>query len=207
MTSETTQEIAPLSLFLKENTTSTHESLDKRIMSLNPFSALDRYTQFIRTQARLQQITTRWYQNAELQALFPDLSERDRFAAVQQDCRDLGLRAEDMALDQQVAAQVQVANNYQALGWLYTVEGSNIGAAILLKHAKEFLSLSETHGARHLTGHGDGRAPYWRRFKEALDAIELTDEQRQQALKGAREAFTFTRNSVEELLAPMVEKA
>src|SRR5690554_7789767 len=84
-----------LSLFLKENTTSTHESLDKRIMSLNPFSALDRYTQFIRTQARLQQITSSWYQNAELQALFPDLSERDRFNAVQQDCRDLGLSAEE----------------------------------------------------------------------------------------------------------------
>lgn len=205
MTTETTQKTAPLSLLLKENTANIHESLDKRIMSLNPFSALDRYTQFIRTQARLQQITSSWYQNAELQALFPDLSERDRFQAVQQDCHDLGLSAEDIAVDQEAAAQIQVANNYEALGWLYTVEGSNIGAAILLKHAKESLGLSETHGARHLTGHGDGRGLYWRRFKEALDAIELTNEQRQQALKGAREAFVFTRNSVEELLAPVAQ--
>lgn len=205
MTTQTTQETALLSLFLKENTTSTHESLDKRIMSLNPFSALDRYTQFIRTQARLQQITSSWYQNAELQALFPDLSERDRFNAVQQDCRDLGLSAEAMSVDQEAATQIQVSNNYEALGWLYTVEGSNIGAAILLKHAKESLGLSETHGARHLTGHGDGRGVYWRRFKEALDSLNLSEYQRMQALKGAREAFTFTRNSVEELLAPMVE--
>ena len=77
--------------------------------------------------------------------------------------------------------------------------------SLLLKHAKESLGLSETHGARHLTGHGDGRAPYWRRFKEALDAIELTDAQRELALEGAREAFAFTRNAVEELLVPVAE--
>lgn len=194
-----------LSVYLKENTNNTHDALDERIMSLDPFSDIALYKQFIRTQARLQQITTAWYQNAELQALFPDLSERDRLQAVQQDCRDLGLSEQDMAADEHAAASLQVDNKYEALGWLYTVEGSNIGAAILLKHAKKHLGLSETHGARHLTGHGDGRGLYWRRFKAAMDAIELTDEQRTLALTGARDAFAFTRESVEVLLAPMAK--
>lgn len=192
-----------LSIYLKENTTNTHDSLDKRIMGLNPFSNLERYTQFIRTQARLQQIASPWYQNAEMQAYFPDLAERDRYQAVQQDCKDLGLSSADLTQDQITAEQIQVSNPYEALGWLYAVEGSNIGAAILLKHAKEKLGLSEKHGARHLTGHGDGRALYWKRFKEALDAIELSEDQRFQALKGAKDAFVFTRASVEELLAPL----
>lgn len=195
----------PLSLYLKENTHSTHDALDERIMSLDPFSNVALYKQFIRTQARLQQVTTGWYQNAELQALLPDLSERDRLQAVQQDCRDLGLPEHDMKADEEAALHVQVANQFEALGWLYTVEGSNIGAAILLKHAKKHLDLSETYGARHLTGHGEGRGLYWRRFKEALDAIELTVAQRALALKGARDAFAFTRRSVEELLAPVAE--
>lgn len=195
----------PLSVYLKENTHSTHDALDKRIMSLDPFSSVALYSQFIRTQARLQQITTAWYQNTELHVLFPDLAERDRLQAVKQDCRDLGLSEQDMKTDAEAALHAQVANQFEALGWLYTVEGSNIGAAILLKHAKKHLGLSETHGARHLTGHGEGRGLYWRRFKEALDAIELTAAQRALALKGARDAFAFTRRSVEELLAPVAK--
>lgn len=194
-----------LSVLLKDHTQQLHEHLDKRIMSLDPFANLARYRQFIRTQARLQQITTRWYQNPELQNLFPHLGERDRYAAVLQDCHDLGLSAADLALDQQAAATVSIANSDQAIGWLYTVEGSNIGAAILLKHAKAHLGLSETHGARHLTGHGDGRGLYWRLFKEALDALVLSPAQREQALIGAADAFVFTQQAVEELLAPTAE--
>lgn len=201
----TTNNPLKLSVYLKENTTTTHDSLDKRVMSLNPFSTLENYTQFIRSQARLQQVASPWYQNTAMQAYFPDLAERDRYQAVLQDCKDLGLSAADLAQDQAMAGQMQINNPYEALGWLYAVEGSNIGAAILLKHAKEKLGLSEEHGARHLTGHGDGRALYWKRFKEALDTIELNEDLRLQALKGAKDAFVFTRANIEELLAPLAK--
>src|SRR5699024_6625953 len=124
------------------------------IMTLDPFADLARYKQYIRNQARLQQITTDWYQNTAMHTLFPELAERDRLAAVQQDCRDLELSEKDLATDEKAAARIQVTDRYAALGWLYTVEGSNIGAAILLKHAKKHLGLSEEFGARHLAGHG-----------------------------------------------------
>ena len=196
-----TNEPAPLSVLLKSVSTDSHESLDKRIMSLAPFSSRERYAQFVRTQARLHQVTSHWFQNEALRSWLPDLDQRDRVSEVLLDCADLGVSKEDQVEDALASAKASNDNPYAALGWLYTVEGSNLGAAFLLKIARAQLGLSETFGARHLAGHEDGRGQYWRKFREDLDAIALTDEQREQAQQGALAAFLFARDSVEQLLA------
>ena len=112
----------------------------------------------------------------------------------------------DFELSEQVedalaAAQIDINDTYTALGWIYTVEGSNLGAAFLLKIARTQLGLSETFGARHLAGHDDGRGLHWRRFREDLDAISLTDAQRNLAQEGALAAFHFVRENVELLMS------
>ncbi len=196
-----TTELVPLSSFLKNVSTQSHESLDKRIMSLAPFSSRERYALFVRTQARLHQAAAPWFQNQALQTWLPGLSERDRHTAVLHDCQDLGIAPNEQAEDALVASQVKINDPYTALGWIYTVEGSNLGAAFLLKIARSQLDLSETFGARHLAGHDDGRGLHWRRFREDLDAIPLTQEQRNKAQEGALAAFTFVRENVELLMS------
>lgn len=191
----------PLSSYLKEQTTSTHESLDQRIMALAPFSSRERFACFLRMQLRLHHATAPLYQNPELQALLPDLAERNRLEAIQLDCADFGISQAQQQADAEVGNGVQPGSTAEALGWLYTHEGSTLGAAFLLKHAREQLGLSETFGARHLVGHTDGRGLHWRQFKAALDALPLSVEERAEAVKGARDAFAFVRASVEELLA------
>ncbi|ACE85406.1 biliverdin-producing heme oxygenase [Cellvibrio japonicus] len=191
----------PLSALLKETSTGHHEGLDKRIMSLAPFSSRERYALFLRTMARLHRVTTRWFQHHTLKTWLPGLDERDRVNAVLQDCTDLGVSREDQAEDALIAARMVVDNPYTALGWAYTIEGSNMGAAFLLKMARAELGLSETFGARHMAGHDDGRGLHWRRFREALDAIPLTEEQRELAQQGALDAFNFARKSVDDLMA------
>lgn len=197
-----TTEQQPLSVLLKNVSTNSHESLDKRIMALAPFSSRERYALFVRTQARLHQVTSHWYQSNAMKTWFSDLHQRDRLSAVLLDCNDLGITKEAQVEDALVASQVKIDNPYGALGWLYTVEGSNLGAAFLLKIARTQLELSETFGARHLAGHDDGRGLHWRRFREELDAIPLTAEQLEQAQQGALQAFLFARESVEQLMGP-----
>lgn len=197
----------PLSAFFKEGTMQEHEKLDKRIMALSPFSCPERYALFVRTQARLHRVVAPWYQGEALRAWLPDLKGRDRLDAVLQDCADFGISESALEEDALASTQARVDDVYAALGWLYTVEGSNLGAAFLLKHAKEHLGLSETFGARHLASHDSGRGLFWRQFKTGLDAIELTESQRQAALEGALSAFAFARAGVEELLAPAVADA
>lgn len=191
----------PLSSYLKEQTASTHESLDRRIMALAPFSSRERFACFLRMQLRLHYATAPLYQNSELQTMLPDLAERSRLPAILLDCMDFDISLDEQASDRQTGSMINPANANEALGWLYTHEGSTLGAAFLLKHAREQLGLSEDFGARHLAGHSNGRGLHWRQFKQALDDLELTASARAQAVEGAREAFTFVRASVEELMA------
>jgi heme oxygenase len=40
-----------------------------------------------------------------------------------------------------------------------------------------------------------------------MDGLQLTESQREMALDGAKQAFSFARNNVEQLLAPVAETA
>lgn len=198
----TTAVSTPLSFWLKEGTTSIHQSLDDRIMELSPFANRTAYSRFLRTQSRLHQAIASWFHNPSIQAWLPGLKERDRSSEVIRDCQDFEMAGSELQQDQDAAQAVNIADPYEALGWLYTVEGSNLGAAILLRHARQELGLSEEFGARHLAGHSDGRGLHWKTFKQALDDLELSAIQRQSALNGAKQAFAFARDNVEQLLAP-----
>lgn len=186
--------------WLKQGTSSTHESLDHRIMALQPFADRQRYALFVRTQLRLHRAVSGWYQHADLQQRLPMLNERDRLEAVLADCTDFGVTQAQLEQDLRATEAVLSQDPDQAIGWLYTVEGSNLGAAFLLKYAKTELQLSEDFGARHLAAHKDGRGLHWRQFKAALDQLPLSTAQQQAALQGAKDAFTFARANVEELL-------
>jgi heme oxygenase len=134
----------------------------------------------------------------------PDLELRSRLQAVAADCSDLKISAELLKQDKQKADSIEINNPYTGLGWIYTVEGSTMGAAILLKQVKKNLELSETFGARHMAPHNEGRVIHWREFKELLDNLSLTELQKQQAVQGAIAAFEYTINSVDECMSEAV---
>ena len=196
----TAVEPIPFAQFLKDSTRTQHESLDQRIMRANPFAARESYALFLRMQHRLHQVTSPLFQNHELHALLPELAGRDRLQEVLADMQDFAISTEQKQQDEDIAQRVPTPNTAQALGWLYTVEGSNLGAAFLLKHAKAELGLHEEFGARHLAAHSDGRGLHWRTFKEALNNLQLSDEEREAAAEGAREAFVYVRAAVEDLM-------
>ncbi|WP_113446902.1 biliverdin-producing heme oxygenase [Rhizobium cremeum] len=179
-------------LRLRNGTHATHETLDKRIMSADPFGNLDRYAAFLKVQHALHGRVERLYLDPQLGALLPGLASRRRLDRV---CRDV----EDITgkLPSPVSEVDEPLDVPTALGWLYVVEGSNLGAAILLKTATKTLGLSEAYGARHLAGHADGRGLHWRNFTSALDAIALTPEEDERAVEGARQAFAFVLDLVE----------
>ncbi|AFT71139.1 Heme oxygenase family protein [Alloalcanivorax dieselolei B5] len=197
----------PLSLCLKEGTHQIHENLDNRLSGFAPFADEQSYRRFLRMQLRLQCATAPLYQAEELQKLFPGLAERSRLPEVEADCRDLKVSDSDLSFDRLAGTTALITGMPAAVGWLYTNEGSNLGAAFLFKLAQDKLGLSESHGARHLAGHPDGRGLHWKRFKAQLDALAFTDEDKAQAVRGAREAFAFVNSAVEELMADLPRPA
>lgn len=190
----------PRSKRLKEVTGATHDRLDKAIMAAEPFADRERYGLFVKVQHGFHRDIDALYDDAALDALLPDLAGRRRFAQIGQDLSDLGVEALSFDAAPAFAADAPV-DLPTALGWLYVAEGSNMGAAFLLKWAKEKLGLSEEFGARHLAGAPEGRGLHWRTFTAALDAVSLSDEDEAGVVAGAEAAFRRVHGLVKEVFA------
>lgn len=181
---------------LKSATHATHERLDKRIMAADPFGGRARYGLFVKVQHAFHRDIDALYAEPALDKLLPDLAGRRRFPAVTQDLADLGLSPE---LQEAAPAFGAAADLPTALGWLYVAEGSNLGAAFLIKEALK-LGLSETFGARHLAGAPEGRGLHWRTFTAALDAVPLSEVEEARVVAGAEAAFARVLGLVEALM-------
>lgn len=173
---------------LRAATSSSHESLDALVMRMRPFESIVRYGLFLQCQYQFHGLLRALYHRPELTVFLPDLTERDRFELIKQDLADLGLSAPELA----DPSDMTTSDTPTALGWLYVVEGSNLGAAFLIKEARK-LGLSESHGARHLAGHPDGRGKHWRSFTESLNDIDLPPADEARVISGAIAAFETMR--------------
>ncbi|AJE45811.1 biliverdin-producing heme oxygenase [Celeribacter indicus] len=185
MTDTTATLALPLSKRLKAETRDTHERLDRRIMDANPFDSLGNYRRFLKMQHDLHRDVSPLYDMPALGEIIPGLSALPRYEAVARDLADLG---GDGPVSGASPAATRISDPAEALGWLYVVEGSNLGAAFLFKAAQR-LGLSETRGARHLAPAPEGRAEHWRQFTSALDAAALSEAEKDRAVAGARAAF------------------
>lgn len=178
---------------LKAETEGQHNSLDESIMAQNPFASRERYGRFVNVQHEFHRTIDPLYSSPRLGQLLPDLASRRRFGLIGQDLSDLGVApivVRDEAEFSHADAGIDLPT---ALGWLYVAEGSNLGAAFLLKAAGK-LGLSESFGARHLAAAPEGRAAHWKAFTAALDAVNLSGPEEERAVAGARAAFPACRS-------------
>lgn len=180
---------------LKAATGAAHERLDKRIMAAQPFASREAYGRFLGVQHAFHSDLAPLYADPRLAGFISGLAARERLGAIAQDLADLGLSPPEAEPGQ----APDPADLPAALGWLYVAEGSNLGAAFLLKAAGA-LDLDEAFGARHLAGHHEGRAKHWRVFTAALDAVELSEPEEARAVAGGKGAFGRVEALVERFL-------
>jgi heme oxygenase len=184
---------------LKEATNATHDRLDKSIMAHKPFESRTRYGLFVSVQHQFHREIDALYVNPVLDKMLPDLAGRRRFHLIEQDLTDLGLSAPVANAPPTFVGNTDV-DLPTALGWLYVAEGSNLGAAFLLK-AAEKLGLSETFGARHLGAAPEGRGLHWKTFVAALDGIDLSGSDEERVMAGGQAAFVRVQNLVNQVFA------
>lgn len=171
---------------LKAATRGAHGDLDAFIMASKPFESRENFGKFVETQYLFHRDLDVFFSNATLDGLLPDLKGRRRLSMIEQDLADLGLAIPETA-EPRFTGETPF-DLPEAMGWLYVVEGSNLGAAFLLKDAAK-LGLNEDFGARHLAGAPEGRGLHWRTFTAALDEISLTVEEEERVIAGAEAAF------------------
>jgi heme oxygenase len=178
---------------LKTAMQATHERLDAAINARRPFASREAYGRFLEVQFRFHREVAPFYRHAGARSLIPEMEARQRLHLICSDFLDLGMTVPDASVRVERAV-----DDATALGWLYVAEGSNLGAAFLLKEAAK-LGLSETFGARHLAPAPEGRGRHWKTFVAALDAAVLPPEGEHRVVAGAREAFHDVRRHVADL--------
>lgn len=181
---------------LKEATSAAHGALDGRIMAAAPFASRERYGLFLKVQHQFHRDIDNLYASATLDQLLPDLEGRRRLPQIKNDLADLGQQPPAATTAPAFGGDIDMPT---ALGWLYVAEGSNLGAAFLLKEAAK-LDLNEGFGARHLGAAPEGRGLHWRTFTSALDTVELSAADEERVIDGAKAAFARVQGLVEELM-------
>lgn len=78
------------------------------------------------------------------------------------------------------------------LGVFYVFEGSTNGGTIIAMRVSELLGLAPGVGTTFINPHGNQVRPIWMKWKAAVDALTLTDAQRDAAIAGAQEAFRLS---------------
>lgn len=184
---------------LKAATRGAHEALDTFITTAKPFESRSNFAKYVQSQYLFHHDVDAFYQNERLHRLLPDLQGRRRLGLIEQDLVDLetSVPTPGEVHFHDAPATFDVA---QAMGWLYVVEGSNLGAAFLLKDAAK-LGLDETFGARHLAGAPEGRGLHWRTFVAALDAIDLSEDEEYRVIAGAEAAFHAVHKHAMQMMA------
>lgn len=184
---------------MKAATRKAHQALDNFIMSAKPFETRENFGTFLKTQYLFHRDLDAFFFNHTLDGLLPDLHGRRRLDLIAQDLADLSLEtpAEESIRFRKDDAEFDLP---EAMGWLYVVEGSNLGAAFLLKDAAK-LGLDENFGARHLAGAPEGRGLHWRTFTAALDDIDLSEEEEARAIAGAEAAFVSVHEYAKRMMA------
>lgn len=177
---------------LKEHSRTTHDAVDNLVMSMQPFASHDNYRKFLQAQYEFHSTVNPIYYNEKLASCIDGLAGLARLDRIKSDMKDLEVAPFGKDIE------TPTFTDSEAIGWLYCVEGSNVGAAILYKEAGK-IDLTDEFGASHLAAHTDGRMPHWRTVKSQIDALPVSDDERVSAIKGADDAFAYFKRVIRKI--------
>ena len=118
----------------------------------------------------------------ELAAFLPDLAERAKAASLRSDLRTLG---SDPPFLEPLTSSVG-----EALGALYVLEGSTLGARFVLASIRARFGAAVDGATSYLEGSGENRAQRWQEFGRALERAATL---RPEIVAGARHTFARVR--------------
>lgn len=193
----------PLATLLRTGTQDLHELAEHHAFQKNMLDGKVERSQYA---LYLVQVL---YVHATLDPALRDLSRAEprfapliqpshfRYEIIRQDLEDLGVRHETCvvhASTRRFVKHIEAATKSDPaalLGALYVHEGATNGNKVVLKAIRRGLALPEGVATRYLDPHGTEQRPRWTAFKSEMDALDLTEAERNAMLAGARQAFQF----------------
>jgi heme oxygenase len=165
---------------LRQETMALHAELDT-VLAFPPRCDFTWYQRFLTVNAAVIGVEQE-LARAGIQELLPDWPDRARGAALENDFETLGLRPPPRNL-------VSIGSDPAILlGWAYVLEGSRLGARVVLKFV-EATAPPKIRAATRFLRHGHDQG-FWLSFLAILQHSNLDDAATARACKAARRAFS-----------------
>jgi len=169
---------------LRGATNGLHESIDSRIRQSGFLTTPAGYERYLRATLRARQAIEAGLDAGGAQAVYPPWPARKIAPALALDISDLGGGPPG---DVQCAPPSSPFSLGSIWGALYVLEGSAVGARLLLRQAA-ILGFTPQFGARHLARQTTAPSA-WKDFVAALNEVQLTCDQDAACVEGAITTF------------------
>jgi heme oxygenase len=167
---------------LRSATATNHVQVDERMAELIAQGEAG-YREFLRLSAVAIRPLEESLSAANVECILPDWRERSRWASLRADLADLGM------ITAPAAPVLPLGGEAHQFGVLYVLEGSRLGAKVLIRRLLALPDLPPLRALRYLR-HGEGR-PLWHTFLERLECSAAVRCSPTEAIAGAKAAFSF----------------
>ncbi len=177
---------------LKAATAPYHDRIDRLGSLYGMFDSLNAYRKYLKATWHSRLILESLLDNIELKGVFPDWDKHKIQSELQQDYADLS-DGEELKRPESKYAAGKPVDLPAAIGTLYVLEGSALGATLLIQKAR-LLGLGAEYGARHLTKQV-GNLAGWKKTVILLESVQLDKKDEERCTEAAISSFrTFQIN-------------
>lgn len=177
---------------LKKDTCPDHEAVEQLTRVMDPDLSLDVYRDYLVRMGRVHDALEPGLAAVPgLSAVVPDLDERWKSPLVRADLARLGSVTPPQSTPARPLASVA-----HALGCLYVLEGSTLGARHITRHVDATLGSAVADARRYLTAYGERSGTMWKRFGEALESWCAAHGQEDAVIAGAKDTFGLVREAM-----------
>jgi heme oxygenase len=192
--------MTPLLPALKQATRGHHDRLESRLDIMGPAYGLAEYTRLLQAflgfhrplEARLARVPG-------LPARVPDLQQRAKAGWLAEDLTVLGLDADSIARLPECKALPEFPDTATALGALYVVEGSTLGALAIGPHFRRRLGVESGAGGRYFAAYGRETMARWKDFGARCVDVDADSAAGKAAIETACATFESLETWLEEL--------
>jgi heme oxygenase len=172
---------------LKAATRIAHERVEEIVGAAGMFADIEGYRRYVVATYAARADIERELDAGGAQRLFPAWPRRRLTALIAADLADLGMQAPARLRETTRRGTGAGPSAPDLLGQLYVLEGSSLGAQILVRSA-DSLGVSATFGARHLHRQA-GETGAWRAFCDVLEGADLSAAEESRMFAAAERTF------------------
>jgi heme oxygenase (biliverdin-IX-beta and delta-forming) len=179
---------------LKAATAPYHERIDRLGSLYGMFNSLDAYRKYLEATWHSRLALETLLDVSDLRRVFSDWDNHKIQSELQMDYADLsdGEELQKPELQFDAGAPVDLPS---AIGTLYVLEGSALGATLLIQRAR-LLGLDAGYGARHLAKQV-GNLAGWKKTVSLLETMSLDKKDEERCIEAAIDSFrTFESHKI-----------